>query len=84
MIEEYFFESRDALLEALTEVCKNALQDAIAERGNASLLVSGGSTPEPLYNGLAHEPLAWDRVQVAMVDERWVEPTHKASNEAFV
>lgn len=84
MVEEHFFESRDALLSALSDDCKDSLQTALAERGNASLLVSGGSTPELLYNALAKTPLAWDRVAVAMVDERWVEPTHPRSNEAFV
>lgn len=84
MVEEHLFESREELISVLTDVCKDSLTNAVAERGNASLLVSGGSTPEPLYNALANTPLAWDKIGVAMVDERWVEPTHPRSNEAFV
>jgi uncharacterized membrane protein len=47
-------------------------------------MVSGGSSPEPLYESLSRQPLDWSRVYVALVDERWVEFGHEKSNEAFV
>ncbi len=49
-----------------------------------AFLVSGGSSPAPLYQRLSQIALDWKRIQVALVDERWVEPGHAKSNETFV
>ena len=46
-------------------------------------MVSGGSTPEPLYKALSNSDLDWESVYVALVDERWVDIGHDKSNEAF-
>lgn len=84
MVREFFFESREALLDALTEQCVGRFNAGIAERGEAGFLVSGGSTPEALYRRLSQQELAWANVRVAMVDERWVDVDHPRSNETFV
>ena len=72
------------MLRTLAERTSEWLNSAIAERTRASLLVSGGSTPAPLYEALSGMSLAWDEISVALVDERWVAPDHAASNEALV
>lgn len=84
MITEYFFDDRESFIDALTEECTSRLQDAITERGEASLLASGGSTPQALYRQLSHTDLPWSSVSVALVDERWVDPGQPGSNETFV
>lgn len=84
MIEEHFYRDREALLGALAADCGNILQSAVASRGRASLLVSGGSTPAPLYQRLSHTELPWPSITVALVDERWVDPAAAGSNEAFI
>lgn len=84
MLEEKIFDSREALLAALQEDCVDALESALKERDHASFLVSGGSSPAPLYQRLSQIALDWKRIQVALVDERWVEPGHAKSNETFV
>lgn len=43
---------------------------AIAERGEAHLAVSGGSTPPAMFAALAALPLPWPQVHVWQVDER--------------
>jgi 6-phosphogluconolactonase len=43
---------------------------AIAARGQFVFAVSGGQTPWQMLRALANEPLPWDRVHVAQVDER--------------
>jgi 6-phosphogluconolactonase len=43
---------------------------AIAERGRATLALSGGTTPWATYDALRQESVAWDRVAVLQVDER--------------
>lgn len=81
---EHRFDSAEALVAALSDHIATTLEQAIAERGTASLLVSGGSTPAPLYRALARRPLAWSRVHIGLVDERWVDAEHPDSNEALV
>lgn len=54
---------------------------AVAERGQASLGLSGGTTPAPLYRALAARPaIDWARVLIAFVDERCVPPASPQSN----
>ena len=62
----------------------SVLTQAIAERGCASLVVSGGSTPVPLFGVLANSVLDWSRVVITLADERWVSPSESASNERLV
>ena len=57
---------------------------AIAARGLASLVVSGGRSPVRLFEVLRSAPLDWSRVCIALADERWVLPTDAASNEHLV
>jgi 6-phosphogluconolactonase len=60
------------------------LGDAIAARGLASLVVSGGRSPVRLFEILRNQPLDWSRVCVALADERWVLPADTSSNEHLV
>ena len=84
MISEHFFNDRDTLFTALAEECGALLQAAVDARGRASMLVSGGSTPKPLYERLARTTLPWQAIAIALVDERWVSPGEAGSNETFV
>jgi len=61
-----------------------ALARAIAARGAASLVVSGGRTPAAMFRLLAAQPIDWSRVQITLADERWVGFDHPASNERLV
>jgi 6-phosphogluconolactonase len=60
------------------------LQAAIAARGLASLVVSGGKSPMRLFELLRSAHLDWSRVCVALADERWVDPSDPGSNEKLV
>jgi 6-phosphogluconolactonase len=84
MVSERLFESRAALIAALQTECETALTAAVEERGEATFMVSGGSSPEPLYKALSQVDLPWESIYVALVDERWVDFEHDKSNEAFV
>jgi 6-phosphogluconolactonase len=58
-----------------------ALREAIAQRGSASIALSGGNTPRPAYERLARQAgIDWSRVSVFFIDERAVPPTHERSN----
>ena len=60
------------------------LQRALEVRGEARLLLSGGSTPAPVYRALARAPLQWSRISVGLVDERWLPENDIASNARLV
>ena len=67
---------------AAKELCK-VLSNAIAARGKASLVLSGGKTPRQLYTLLAgefRETIDWSKVDFFWGDERYVPPEHEASN----
>mgnify|MGYP002623368321 CR=1 FL=1 len=78
------FANRDALMEAAANGLARTLQKAIDATGSGCAALSGGSTPEPAYAALAKRHLDWSRVTFALVDERFVPPTHQASNEAML
>jgi len=50
----------------------------------ASMAVSGGRTPIPLFEKLSKLKLDWSKIDLTLADERWVEKTHKDSNELLV
>jgi len=74
----------DALAERLASDVEKKLNEAIAERGVASLMVSGGSTPVPFFKALQNREIEWSKVTVGLVDERVVPPSHADSNERLV
>jgi 6-phosphogluconolactonase len=78
------FADSDLLSRALSAQLAASLRTAIAARGLASLVVSGGKSPIKLFELLRAESLDWSRVCVALADERWVDPTDPDSNEKLV
>jgi len=81
---EHRFPDALALVRALAGEIQVDLQEAIAARGSASLVVSGGTTPRPLFAQLAQEKLDWQLVSITLADERWVDPASEQSNERSV
>jgi len=57
-----------------------ALQRAIDARGTAVWIGCGGTTPKPVYERLVEASLAWSRITLAQVDERWVPTDSPDSN----
>ncbi|MDQ3269688.1 MAG: 6-phosphogluconolactonase [Pseudomonadota bacterium] len=60
------------------------LRRDLQSRPRARLLLSGGATPAPVYRAMAKAPLDWDRIDVALVDERWLMPDDPDSNARLV
>lgn len=83
-IVEKFFDSKDALTAELSATLEQSLVSGIEADGRAVLMVSGGSSPAPAYKHLSNLALDWAKIDVAMVDERWVDAEHDKSNEAFI
>ncbi len=78
------FTSRDELDAALAAEVAAQLATAIARRGEASLVVSGGSTPLQFFARLSVQQLPWEKVVITLADERWVAPDHADSNERLL
>ncbi len=78
------FADPERLADALAARLVERLRAAIEARGKASLIVSGGRTPLPLFERLAVTDLGWAKVQIALADERWVGLEDPGSNERFV
>ena len=83
-VEIYQFEDNQLLSEHLAECIASGLEGALNLRDYATLAVSGGSTPKPLFEALSHCELDWSRVRVTQVDERWVPEDHADSNARLI
>ena len=81
---EHFFLEQKELIDTLSSKIIDNLQEAIQNKGSASLLVSGGSTPKPLFEKLSSFDIPWEKVKIALCDERWIDKNHKDSNEKLV
>ncbi len=71
---------KEALAREGADWLARALVDAVAGGRRASLALSGGSTPGPVYRELAKRDVPWHRVDFYFVDERFVPPDHPESN----
>jgi len=80
----HLLDSPASLHAALAYRVARDLTSAIAQKGWASLMLSGGSTPRPFLAQLATENVAWEQVKIGLVDERWVDPDSGQSNENLV
>lgn len=71
---------KPALIDRARELAISTINDAIAATGRATLALSGGSTPKPLYESLAKADLPWDKIYIFWGDERYVPQDHPKSN----
>ncbi|WP_205967349.1 6-phosphogluconolactonase [Aquisalinus luteolus] len=78
------FPGEAAMAARLADLIAAQLAAAVEDKGRASFAVSGGSTPKLLYQHLSQRDLNWSKVDVVLVDERWVEPGEEGSNETFI
>lgn len=80
-----FFEvlaDKPALVERGRALVAAKISEAIAARGRCALALAGGSTPKPLYEGLAADAsLPRDRLHLFWGDERYVPADHPDSNQ---
>ena len=78
------FQDPEALSQAAAAVFLESANRAVAERGQFQVVLSGGKTPERLYQVLAQSPhreqIAWQRLHAFWGDERCVPPEDLNSN----
>ena len=78
------FETKQDLELRLSSDIARYLSEAIQNKGNATLLLSGGSTPGGVYRLLSDADLDWSKVTVGLVDERFVGPDSEFSNHLLL
>lgn len=83
-VTQVLMDDASAVAARLASDVAGRLGNALLQRDRASLAVSGGSTPKAFFEMLSRAPLEWARVDVTLVDERWVEADDPASNECLV
>jgi len=78
------FDGPDALADAVAQLVSTAVKDGLAQRGRASLVLSGGGTPALFLPRVAALDLPWERVTITLADERWVDERSPHSNAAMI
>ncbi len=78
------FADDEDLAPAFAEWTADKLRAAIAERGAATLVVSGGKTPARYFEALSGMQLDWTRVAITLADERRVANDSPRSNARLV
>jgi len=78
------FPSPEVPAKHLADFVIECIANGIEEKNHASLVVSGGSTPKPLFEALSGRDCNWHKVSITLTDERWVETTDQESNESLV
>ena len=78
------FTDREAASAAATDLIVSAIDRRLAATAEASLVLSGGSSPQRVFELLGQSELDWNRVHVTLSDERWVAPDHEDSNEGML
>jgi len=78
------FDSKALLEDELAQRIAEILRSEIDQKGTATILLSGGSTPKNLYQKLGEIDLDWSKVHVGLVDERFVSQDSPYSNEALI
>lgn len=81
---ERYFDNREAASAAAAEALTGCLARRLQLQGDASLVVSGGTSPVRTFELLSGAELDWRSVHVILSDERWVAPNDDDSNERQV
>lgn len=84
LVNLFSFETRAEACEALADIMAARMFDVLQDGGRARIALSGGSSPEPCYRSFVAHPLDWARVDVTLVDDRWVGLDDPGSNEAMI
>jgi len=78
------FDSSEDLGKALADAVTASISEPMKEIGNASIVVSGGTTPAPFFQAMKEKEIEREKLWVTLTDERWVDVTSDASNEKLV
>lgn len=78
------FNNENELILEVSERITACIKESIATYDDARILLSGGSTPGPVYAHLSSLDLDWKKVHIGLVDERFVPSDNEFSNERLL
>ena len=84
MKSDKIFDSRESASCALADHIAAVLESAVTQRGNASIVVCGGTSPLETFRFLRQKKLPWHNVTIVPSDERLVTVDHEDSNEGMI
>ena len=73
-----------ALAQAAAAAMAAVIRSTTTRKPRCVVALAGGSTPEAAYGHLGQEDLLWERVELVLGDERWVDAQDPASNARMV
>ena len=76
--------SKNDLADKASQLIAMHIDLVLDQKERAQIALSGRSTPQKTYKLLGKEHLPWDRVDVFLGDERWVDQSDKASNAGML
>ena len=79
-VQSFVYEDAQAASEACARKAIELLARALSSQLQASIAVSGGSTPKLMFAKMAKAKFDWSKVHLFWVDERLVPPTDSQSN----
>jgi len=83
-VDFYSSNNSESLASDLCQCIGEILTEAIRKRGRASIAVSGGTTPIALFKEFSLLSIDWTKIDLTLVDERWVDSKNANSNELLV
>ena len=78
------FNSTEELDKNLSKYIEKKLKQSLQDDFQTSLVMSGGSTPKGLFQLLSNTKIDWSNILVTLADDRWVDVSHKDSNERLI
>ena len=74
----------ETMMMDLANILAGELERALIGEDQATLAVTGGETPGPMFDALCAADLDWSKVSVVLTDERWVPEDSERSNTRLV
>ena len=78
------YQNAATMMQALAERLAQELSSVLDQKGQATFVVPGGSTPGPLFDILSRTNLDWANITVMLTDERWVTSESPRSNTTLI
>lgn len=79
------FDNAELMFDILGDIISSEIKHTLSENKKCNVLLSGGSTPKPLYLRLGKEPFMGNpNLYFGLIDERYVETNDADSNENMI
>ena len=71
-------------MQSLASTVEVELSNAIKNRGLATFVIPGGTTPKPFFNIIRDSDIEWEKITIFPTDERWVSMENSRSNARLI